>query len=92
MNILRHAFRALSTGGVAVFQIPVWMKDYSFSVSEYLSGTLGTQMEMHAIPQRKILELADFQGLVLRDLREDNFLAGRPGAAISNTFAFEKMR
>jgi len=92
MNILRHAFRALSTGGVAVFQVPVWIRDYRFTVSEYLSGALGTEMEMHAIPQRKILELADFQGLVLRDLREDNFSVGRAGAALSNTFTFEKMR
>lgn len=92
MNILRHAFRALSVGGVAMFQIPVWIRDYSFNTQAYLAGTPGAEMEMHAIPQRAILELADWQGLVLRDVREDSFLMGRPGAALSNTFTFEKMR
>lgn len=92
MNILRHAFRALTTGGVAVFQLPVWLRDYSFNLKAYLAGTPGADMEMHAIPQRLILELADWQGLVLRDLREDSFLAGQPAAALSNTFTFEKVR
>ena len=92
MRILRQAFHALSTGGIAVFQLPVWSRDYEFRVAPYLEGTPGVEMEMHAIPQRAILELADFQGLVLRDVREDSFLVGRPGAALSNTFVFEKMR
>lgn len=92
MNILRHAFRALNIGGVAMFQLPVWLRDYSFNLKAYLAGTPGAEMEMHAIPQRRILELADWHGLVLRDLREDSFLAGRPGGALSNTFTFEKMQ
>lgn len=92
MRILRQAFHALSTGGLAVFQLPVWSRDYSFRVESYLAGTPGAEMEMHAIPQRRVLELADWHGLVLRDLREDSFLVGRPGAALSNTFVFEKLR
>lgn len=92
MNILRHAFRALETGGVAIFQVPVWIRDYAFTVDSYLGGSPGAEMEMHAIPQRAILELADWQGLVLRDVREDSFLTGRPGGALSNTFTFEKVR
>lgn len=92
MNILRHAFRALNMGGVATFQLPVWLQGYSFQLKPYLAGTPGAEMEMHAIPQRTILELADWQGLVLRDLREDSFLIGRPAAALSNTFTFEKVR
>ncbi len=92
MNILRNTFRALTPGGVAIFQLPVWMQGYGFQLAPYLAGAPGAEMEMHAIPQRMILELADWQGLVLRDLREDSFLLGRPGAALSNTFAFEKVR
>jgi hypothetical protein len=75
-----------------MFQIPVWSRDYSFNVEAYLADAPGSDMEMHAIPQRAILELADWQGLALRDLREDSFLAGRPAAALSNTFTFEKIR
>ena len=92
MNILRHAFRALDAGGVAIFQLPVWIRSYGFDLKTYLAGTPGGEMEMHAIPQRMILELADWQGMVLRDVREDSFLVGQPAAALSNTFTFEKMR
>ncbi len=95
MNILRQTFRALGTGGIAMFQIPVWIQGYHFDVGTYLAGTPSAEMEMHAIPQRAILELADWQGLVLRDLREESFFSRRPGAALltlSNTFTFEKIR
>ncbi|MCX8134488.1 MAG: class I SAM-dependent methyltransferase [Roseococcus sp.] len=90
MAILRRAFLRLRPGGMAVFQVPTWIEGYRFRTAEYLAATPGAEMEMHAVPQAAILELAAAHGLVLRDLREDNDLAGRPGKAISNRFAFEK--
>lgn len=92
LHVLRRAFNSLVPGGVAVFQLQVWVRDYSFAIEPYLTGKPGTQMEMHAVPQRAILEMAHEQGMILRDLREDNSLSGRPGSAISNSFAFEKAR
>lgn len=92
LHVLRRAFHSLMPGGVAVFQLQVWMRGYKFAIDPYLAGGRGAQMEMHAVPQRAILELAHQQGMILRDLREDNSLSGRPGSAISNTFAFEKAR
>lgn len=88
--VLRRAFLHLRPGGMAVFQVPTWMKGYAFSSERYLAGTPGDGMEMHAVPQAAVLELAAAHGMVLRDIREDSALVGRPGKGLSNTFAFEK--
>ncbi|WP_424810849.1 class I SAM-dependent methyltransferase [Roseococcus sp. YIM B11640] len=91
LHILGRAFASLKPRGVAVFQVPVWLEGYKFRNAEYLSRELGTEMEMHAVPQRAVLELAYRHGMILRDVREDNFLVGAPGRAVSNTFAFERI-
>jgi len=92
MEILRQAFTALHPGGVAVFQVPTYIRGYAFNVAGYLADEPGTLMEMHAVPQAAVLALADSHGCVLRDIREDSAVVGRPGEALSNTFAFEKRR
>lgn len=91
MEVLARAFDSLSPGGLAVFQIPVWLAGYRFRVREYLAAWPGRRMEMHCIPQGAVLELARRKGLVLRELRETNGVLGMPGRAISNNFVFEKL-
>ncbi|MFN3448111.1 MAG: methyltransferase domain-containing protein [Roseococcus sp.] len=92
MAILARAFLRLRPGGMAVFQAPTWIEGYRFRTAEYLARSPGSEMEMHAVPQAEIFDLAAAHGLVLRDVREDNDLVGRPGQGLSNTFAFEKRR
>lgn len=84
------AFGRLVPGGVAMFQVPVWVEGYRFRLAEYLAGKPGTAMEQHVVPQADILALADRHGCVLRDLREDNELLERPGKAVSNFMTFQK--
>jgi SAM-dependent methyltransferase len=90
MAALDGAFARLLPGGVAMFQVPVWVEGYRFRVDEYLAGTPGTEMEQHVVPQDAVLALADRHGCVLRDLREDNELLERPGRALSNFMTFQK--
>jgi SAM-dependent methyltransferase len=90
LAILNVAFRRLEPGGVAMFQVPTWIQGYRFSARAYLAGAPGTEMEMHAVPQAAVFELAARHGLIPRDIREDNALVGRPGEALSNSFTFEK--
>lgn len=90
-EVLRRAFASLAPGGVAVFQIPTWCEGYRFRIAEYLSWRPGEGMEVHVVPQRAILDLAHRQGLVLRDIREDNYITGEPGKVVSNNFVFEKL-
>jgi len=84
------AFARLEPGGVAMFQVPVWLAGYRFRLDEYLSGRPGQTMEQHAVPQDAVLVLADRHGCVLRDLREDNELLERPGQGVSNFMTFQK--
>lgn len=90
MEVLARAFDSLSPGGVAVFQLPVWLAGYRFRAREYLAAWPGRNMELHCIPQGAVLELARRKGLVLRELREENGVLSTPGRAISNNFVFEK--
>ena len=90
LAILGMAFRRLQPGGVAMFQVPTWIEGYRFSVRDHLAGAPGSEMEMHAVPQAAVFDLAAKHGLVPRDIREDSALVGRPGQALSNTFVFEK--
>lgn len=90
MEVLSRAFDSLSPGGVAIFQVPVWLAGYRFRAREYLAAWPGRNMELHCVPQGAVLALARRKGLVLRELREQNGVVGVPGRAISNNFVFEK--
>jgi SAM-dependent methyltransferase len=90
-DVLRRTFASLAPRGIALFQIPTWCQDYRFRIEDYLSGRPGAEMELHAVPQRAVLELAHRSGLILREIREDNYTTGEPGRVISNTFVFEKI-
>lgn len=92
MEILRRAFRSLSPGGVAMFQIPVYALGYRFGAEAYLEASPGKDMEMHFLPQKAILDAADQFGLRLLDLREDTWVIGGSAEQLSNTFLFLKVR
>jgi hypothetical protein len=88
--ILRRAFALLSPGGLAIFQVPTYAIGYRFVVKEYLRE-VGRQhgIEMHVLPQRAILEIAQQAGCTLLEVREDAS-AGNPGSWLSNMFVFQK--
>lgn len=88
--VLRAAFRALAPGGVAIFQAATWMEDFTFDTPSYLAGRNGAQMELHALPQAVIFELAAEAGMAVREVREDHTLAAWPRAMLSNRFVMVK--
>lgn len=92
LEILRRAFRALSVGGVAMFQVPVYALGYQFSAETYLATSPGKDMEMHFLPQKSILDAAEASGLRLLDLREDTWVIGGSAEWLSNSFVFLKTR
>jgi SAM-dependent methyltransferase len=57
--LLRRMLAALEPGGVAVFQLPVFIDGYGFSVAAYLKGMhrLDNQ-ELHALPQQAVFRAA----------------------------------
>jgi SAM-dependent methyltransferase len=88
--ILDAAFSALRPGGIAVFQVPVFRVDYSFSAITFLAQPV-SEMDMHCLPQAAIFELAAYYGLCVRQVVEDDYV-GEPHKFVSNTFVMKKRR
>ncbi|MFT8242766.1 class I SAM-dependent methyltransferase [Roseomonas sp. BN140053] len=88
--ILEAALEQLSPGGVAVFQLPAHMKDYRFTVAEYL-GQPGAGLEMHCMPQREVFALAEHCGCKPMDVRENTrSFTQDPLNNLSMLYAFRK--
>lgn len=86
--VLEHLLQALSPGGVAFFQVPVWISGYRFRVSDYLQDQSARPMEMHLLPQDRLLAIVQDAGCRVRELREDPL--GPQFGGISNTLLVEK--
>ena len=88
--ILMQVLTNLNAGGVALFQVPTYQLDYSFSVDEYLNTPVPEEpeIEMHVLPQRDVMRIVHATGCRLLELREDGSTGIRDG--ISNTFFVQK--
>ena len=90
LDVLNNAFSSLSQHGIAFFQAPTYALDYQFSLdSFYKKEALNKSMEMHYLPQRDILRLADKHKMRLLEIRQDHCI-GIYDRAISNTFLMQK--
>jgi SAM-dependent methyltransferase len=88
--VLDRMLRLLEPGGVAVFQLPVHRVGYRFRVADYLNRDLGSEMEMHVLPQKVVLDLLWKHRCRLADLREDTWVVSQSPDWLSNTFVVEK--
>lgn len=91
-ELVRLALASLRPGGIAVFEIPVYLSGYCFRIDAYLENPSKERMEMHCLPQREIFDLVDAAGCRLIEVREDRtvelfkeclgnyFVIGRPAA------------
>lgn len=89
--IIRSFMKALNPGGVALFQVPTYRRNYNFKLQEYLSqvNKVGHQkIEMHILPQKTVFEIILSEGCKPIEVMEDD-LAG--SAHISNTFIVQKI-
>lgn len=86
--ILERAFAMLRPKGLAVFQVPVYLDGYRFSLAEYrcVRDTYGP-FEMHALPQPAVLAIARRTDCTLLEVRQDDS-AGLPWT--SQVFTVEK--
>ena len=73
---------------MAIFQIPVYMRDYTFVVETYLSE-VEPQMEMHCLPQAEIFNLIHAVGGQVMQVRETGDI-GNYGSWVSNMFVVIK--
>jgi SAM-dependent methyltransferase len=88
--LLDRALQHLASGGLGYFQVPTYHEGYSFRLEEYLKGDFEQHgIEMHALPQRRIFELARRHGAAVLEVLEDGCTGMRPGE-LSNTFLLHK--
>jgi len=86
LAILDKMFAGLAPQGVALVHVPTYRNDYSFNVSNYLARKfLPGHMDMHATPQKPILELAWHHSCRLLDIREEQIPEW-----VTNVFVFQK--
>jgi len=69
-EILKTLLETLNSKGLIYFQIPTYIKGYTFSVKEYLSKDQ-PKMEMNAIPQRQLFQILEKQNCQIIEVRED---------------------
>ena len=76
-ELIRRSLASLRPGGLALFQVPVYITDYRFRLAEWLSADHPLEMQMHCIPQSKICEIVAEQGCVLLEMREEGSTGAR---------------
>ncbi len=86
-TLLEKLLRALAPGGVAVIQLPTFIRDYRFSVADYLANEQ-PPMEMNALPQPAVFAIAARTGCRMLEVREDHCTGTLPG--VSQTFVFQR--
>jgi SAM-dependent methyltransferase len=90
LDILQQAFTGLSARGVAVFQVPTHSETYRFGLSEYWRNVAPKKaMEIHFVPQRAVLDIAENCGLRALEVRPDHCV-GHFNDWMSNTFVLQK--
>ena len=87
--ILRRMFALLAPGGVALFQIPTYIRGYAFDCASYLRAPPAQAIEVHVLPQQHVLALARDAGCDVLEIREDTAV-WPPSEAVSNTMLFRK--
>ncbi len=55
--LIANALRSLKPGGIAVFQVPIYRKNYRFKTSEWLNTEHDLKMQMHCLPQQHIFSI-----------------------------------
>ncbi|PWS36668.1 hypothetical protein DFH01_16155 [Falsiroseomonas bella] len=74
--LLRRMLAALRPGGVAVFQLPVFLEGYRFVLAEYLAGMDAIDdQELHALPQAAVFGAIAEAGCRVLACYRDNSLA-----------------
>jgi SAM-dependent methyltransferase len=87
-ELIRTALRSLRPGGVAVFQVPTYIRGYRFDAQTWIEADHAFEMQAHCLPQWKVFRLIEEGGGQLLEVREDDAL-GLPGS-LSNVFVVRR--
>lgn len=88
-KMLEQILASGNPGSVAYFQVPTFIKGYSFNAESYLEKISDAGvMEMHAIPQSVLYELFKKLGYKILEVREDGWTGS--SSHISNSFLVQR--
>ena len=88
-QILAHIFKLLKPGGIAMFQLPVRILNYSFHIGSYLANMAAyDSLEMHALPQNVVLKIAREHGCYPLEIQCDAWTGA--SYMVSQSFVFKK--
>jgi hypothetical protein len=89
VDLLKRLMVSLEIGGIAVFQLPTHIQNYSFSVSDYINkmGKLNNQ-ELNALPQAAVFGVLAETGCDVLNVYRDNSLSRID--QVSNRFVVRK--
>jgi len=88
-QLFKNALSSLNPGGVAIIQVPTFIRGHSFVITEWLGNDHLLDMQMHYLSQAAIFKLIYEMGCSLLEVREDNS-CGDPQMYLSNTFVITK--
>ncbi|MDR2194183.1 MAG: class I SAM-dependent methyltransferase [Treponema sp.] len=89
--LIESFFKLLKKDGIVIFQVPVQIAGYTFSVDDYISQMNDcTTMEMHMLPQSEILKIARENNCYPLEIHGDHCTSD-PQSRISETFVFKKL-
>lgn len=84
-RILDILLSKVRDGGIAIFQVPTYKKNYEFIVEKYLDSMDSTEvMEMHILPQRVVFDILDKFNFVPVEVLRDHLVS--QADYISSTF------
>lgn len=87
--LLKNLLGSLNSGGVGLFQIPVYKTGYKFLIEPYLREQNETNMEMHFYPQAQLFQLIEEANCRVCEVYEDDAI-GAAASMLSNTFLVQK--
>jgi SAM-dependent methyltransferase len=72
-KIIKALLERLNIGGIAYFQVPTFIRNYTFDCQAYLDDPArGSGMEMHCIPQRYVFEIVRKTGCRVLEVEQDD--------------------
>ena len=87
--LLRFMLNALNSGGVALFQVPVYKAGYNFDIFKYLNKEHDELMDMHFFRQADLFKLIKNANCFIKELREDDAI-GISVTSVSNSILLVK--
>lgn len=87
-QLISNALRALTPGGIAIFQVPVYKSGYRFSLQQWLAADHALDMQMHCLPQEVIFAIIAEEDCIPLEVMEDSATGAHRSA--SYTFVIRK--